>query len=915
MFRLILSILFLSTVSFSGKSQTLNVFMTTTDETTYGACDGTITMWVEGASAADSFMFLLDVAPAPVVYDSIIVIDTIITVTNLCPGDYTVTLDTLWGSCPNYGGGCCNCTGSTACGGAPGGGATGTIGAAASDLDGVLTVNYPVCIDGFGDVSLTINGNAPPFFYAVSGTNNWIGPYLSGQSIFINSLFCGNVYNTSFDVRDASGQVVSAIASGNAYTGTYGAGHCIEYPDIAPMPDIDVCAGESSSFDLSAYFLDPSSMYSSLTFIIQSSNPNVGVFSNQVFALVSSNSAFETYYFTASPVTSVQTSIITVSANVPSGINNCFQPEQSFILTVYPAPLIDAGADQAVCQGDQVTLTGSGNGNLSWDNSILDNVPFTPTATSTYELTVIDSNGCQNSDQVDVIVNLLPTIDGGVDQTVCDGDQVTLSGSGGTSYVWDNGISNNVSFTPALGTTTYQVSGTDANGCQNADQVDVIMNLLPTIDGGIDQTVCDGDQVTLSGSGGSSYAWNNGVSDNISFTPVSGTTTYQVTGTDANGCQNSDQVDVIVNLLPTIDAGADQAVCQGDQVTLTGSGNGNLSWDNSVLDNVPFTPTATSTYELTVIDSNGCQNSDQVDVIVNSLPIIDAGADQNVCEGDQVTLSGSGGSSYAWNNGISDNVAFTPAIGTTTYQVTGTDANNCQNTDQVNVVVNSLPIIDAGSDTIVCFGDSILLVALSSDSVTWTGGLSNLDYYVPAGTQNELIATATNVQGCQNSDTMMVTQSNAINTTLSILNLSDITAFAGYANYEWQFCQSSVTVQNGPANVFTATQDGNYKVVISNSDNCFDTSECLIIDYLDLTETSIDNQIYLAPNPTAGKIQLITNLEVELVQVYDMFGRIVLSQSGGLNEIDLTEYESGTYLVEIRTKSGGQLQRRIVKQE
>ena len=61
-----------------------------------------------------------------------------------------------------------------------------------------------------------------------------------------------------------------------------------------------------------------------------------------------------------------------------------------------------------------------------------------------------------------------------------------------------------------------------------------------------------------------------------------------------------------------------------------------------------------------------------------------AGADQNVCFGDNVTLAGSGASTYTWDNGITDNTAFT-ASSTTTYTVTGTDGNNCSNTDQVTV--------------------------------------------------------------------------------------------------------------------------------------------------------------------------------------------------------------------------------------
>ena len=65
--------------------------------------------------------------------------------------------------------------------------------------------------------------------------------------------------------------------------------------------------------------------------------------------------------------------------------------------------------------------------------------------------------------------------------------------------------------------------------------------------------------MTLAGSGASTYTWDNGITDNTAFSPNT-TTNYTVTGTDANGCQNTDQVTVTVSALPTVSAGADQTV-------------------------------------------------------------------------------------------------------------------------------------------------------------------------------------------------------------------------------------------------------------------------------------------------------------------------------------------------------------------
>ena len=338
----------------------------------------------------------------------------------------------------------------------------------------------------------------------------------------------------------------------------------------------------------------------------------------------------------------------------------------------------------------------------SWDNNVSDGVSFSPTATGTYTVTGTDANGCSNTDAVDVTVNALPTVDAGADVTICDGGSVTLSGSGAVTYSWDNNVSDGVLFYPTA-TGTYTVTGTDANGCVNTDAVDVTVNALPTVDAGADVTICDGGSVTLSGSGAVTYSWDNNVSDGVLFYPTA-TGTYTVTGTDANGCSNTDAVDVTVNALPTVDAGADVTICDGGSVTLSGSGAVTYSWDNNVSDGVLFYPTATGTYTVTGTDANGCSNTDAVDVTVNALPTVDAGADVTICDGGSVTLSGSGAVTYSWDNNVSDGVSFSPTA-TGTYTVTGTDANGCSNTDAVDVTVN--PIYYNLLNITTCSGDSV----------------------------------------------------------------------------------------------------------------------------------------------------------------------------------------------------------------
>lgn len=136
---------------------------------------------------------------------------------------------------------------------------------------------------------------------------------------------------------------------------------------------------------------------------------------------------------------------------------------------------------------------------------------------------------------------------------------------------------------------------------------------------GPDQTICAGTQITLTASGGANYVWSNGVQNGVPIIP-SGDQVYTVTSTSGSGCVATDQVFINVYPLPTINAGVDQVVCEGDPVSLSASGGISYNWDNGVSNTIEFTPTHLGdlTYTVTGYDVNNCSNTDQVVVTVNA---------------------------------------------------------------------------------------------------------------------------------------------------------------------------------------------------------------------------------------------------------------------------------------------------------
>ena len=549
--------------------------------------------------------------------------------------------------------------------------------------------------------------------------------------------------------------------------------------------------------------------------------PSVSAGSNQTVcagtAVTLSGSGATTYAWNNSvnnavAFTPTSTATYTVTGTDANGCSNTAQAT----VTVNAAPSVSAGINQTVCAGTAVTLSGSGATTYTWNNSVNNAIAFTPTSTTTYTVTGTDANGCSNTAQATVTVNAAPSVSAGINQTVCAGTAVTLSGSGATTYAWNNSVNNAIAFTPSS-TTTYTVTGTDANGCSNTAQATVTVNAVPIVSAG-NQTVCAGTAVTLSGSGATTYAWNNGVINAVAFTPTT-TTTYTVTGTNANGCSNTAQATVTVNAAPSVSAGGNQTVCAGTAVTLIGSGATTYVWNNNVNNAVAFTPTSTATYTVTGTNANGCINTAQATVTVNAAPSVSAGSNQTVCAGTAVILSGSGATTYAWNNGVSNAVPFTPTV-TTIYTVTGTATNGCSNTAQATITVNAAPSVSAGSNQTVCSGTAVTLSGSGATTYTWNNGVSNAVPFTPTSTTTYTV-TGTAANGCSNTAQTTITV-NSIPTVsggadVSICSGESVVLSGNGANtYSW-----SNGIQNGQA--FVPTVTGVYTVTGTNSFGCIDS--------------------------------------------------------------------------------------------
>lgn len=213
-----------------------------------------------------------------------------------------------------------------------------------------------------------------------------------------------------------------------------------------------------------------------------------------------------------------------------------------------------------LCSGQTATLTDASTGSpAAWSWTIAGASPATSTisnpvisypAVGIYTISLAATNGTNSSCATSQTVVVNPTVLVGINApvtTICSGQSATLTANGGNSYLWNTSSTNNsVVVSPTL-SSVYSVTGT-TNGCSNTSSVSITVNSNPNVTASSSTSlICTGEVAVLTASGASSYTWSSGpISNTITVSPTV-TTVYTVTGTDANGCTNTNTVNLIVS--------------------------------------------------------------------------------------------------------------------------------------------------------------------------------------------------------------------------------------------------------------------------------------------------------------------------------------------------------------------------------
>lgn len=391
------------------------------------------------------------------------------------------------------------------------------------------------------------------------------------------------------------------------------------------------------------------------------------------------------------------TGTLTVTA---TGANGCTNQDQ-ILVTVLALPTVNAGQDVTVCAGLSATLTATGAVSYAWTNGVTQGIPFYPSATQTYTVVGTGANGCTNNDQVVVNVSTGPVVNLSAPQTVCANAPATLSAAvqnslggywtttNGLGVLTPNVTNSTVTYVPTVNDpVVVNLTYVATNACGSASQNTTVTVLpIPVVNAGPDFAVCSGLPATLTATGNGFLTWTTpNVTNGVAFVPAT-TATYTVVATGFNNCTNSDQVTVTVLALPDVNAGADQTICSGESVTLNGEGAVSYIWTGGVSNNVAFAPATTATYTVTGTGVNGCENTDQVTVVVNATPVA------TISVVNDITLAASpAGMNYQWINCASGTDApngstanFT-AIVNGSYAVIVTSAEGCSDQSDCEII-------------------------------------------------------------------------------------------------------------------------------------------------------------------------------------------------------------------------------------
>lgn len=470
----------------------------------------------------------------------------------------------------------------------------------------------------------------------------------------------------------------------------------------------------------------------------------------------------------------------TFEAVVLDNLTGCVY-EDSLEINVGQVFSLDMIPDTILCDVQGIELFAEpsipGDYDFEWSPANELNNPFSPTptatpqATTTFEVQALSEPGCTASGEVEVVVNTLLSADVSTsDDQLCFGEntllELTLGGnSNDVSIVWlpaeslDDAMSFNPTASP-LGDTEYEVTVTDDfTGCVLTESIEIEVFDELIIDLGPDLDLCEveGYQVipTVNTTDQLSWDWQSAmfVDNSGSSEPtivVNESLELIAIATNAADCFSSDTLQVNL-LIENLDLGPDVTICAGDTLEISSGFEASIDheWStNETATSIEVSEAGLVSLELT--SPEGCVKSDDIEVFLQALPVVDLGNDPGLCEGEMYQLdAGNPGLTHEWNTNESGQFLNVDENGI--YSVSVTDNFNCVGEASIELAFYPNPVVELPEQASICEGDNVILDAGNAGlAFLWnTNDTTQTIETNIAGTYSVIV---TNEFNCSNSD-------------------------------------------------------------------------------------------------------------------------------------------------------------------
>jgi gliding motility-associated-like protein len=433
--------------------------------------------------------------------------------------------------------------------------------------------------------------------------------------------------------------------------------------------------------------------------------------------------------------------------------------------------------------------------------------------TGTYAVTLTDTlvtPNCSTTDTIAVVVNGNPIVALGADTSICQDTEISVDAFHFThdvnvTYQWQDLINQEqlsdssrlvLNFdqlsNPSFDFVPYEVTVTNSlSQCQSKDTIRVQFVAKPEAEIiAPKQGLCLGDSLVLQGTGGESYTWNTG--DTTEFITIKPDTigfhTYILESSFPNACASVfDTITISVTNIPFIDVGTDSvSICETDSVFLdafefshpfstlyewTNVGDGAIISTGSrvTLSFDTFANPDYSPFQIVVKVTDSLAGCSAVDTVIvefgrNPTATIEQDFPEEICLGESLTFTASGGDQIVWSTGDSTaSITVTPTQAKIErYIVYKSNLNACPTaTDTVFVTVNPLPEIQAHTEdsVTICAGDSVTLIPSGGEAgaYTWLHDptVNDTITVAPSSTTTYYIV-GIDSNGCQNNDSVRV---------------------------------------------------------------------------------------------------------------------------------------------------------------